>query len=215
MRLAVVQLFPGQALQEVAGFLYLPEKNVYHCKEIVERKLNEHPEVRSDFAIIRLDRAVVGRDVLKVRTEGKIEDGSELVIIGHPSGLPTIIADGANVRDNDAHYFFSANLDSFGGNSGSAVFNRETGLVEGILVRGERDYILDKEKKCYHVNKCSDDECRGEDVSRITAINTIAPFGKAWLEPIPNEDNLKPYNPWPFPFPFSDFYILNFDGGNK
>ncbi|MEK7233144.1 MAG: S46 family peptidase [Elusimicrobiota bacterium] len=33
--------------------------------------------------------------------------------------------------------FFVANLDTYGGNSGSAVFNVETNLVEGILLRSE------------------------------------------------------------------------------
>ena len=44
-----------------------------------------------------------------------------LVVIGHPSGLPTKIADGAWVRNNESEYYFVTNLDTFGGNSGSAV----------------------------------------------------------------------------------------------
>ena len=36
--------------------------------------------------------------------------------------------------------FFSANLDTFGGNSGSPVFQAGTSTVAGLLVRGAPDY---------------------------------------------------------------------------
>ena len=47
----------------------------------------------------------------------------------------------AEVLKNDGLTWFMANLDSFEGNSGSAVFNELTGEVEGILVRGKPDSI--------------------------------------------------------------------------
>jgi len=68
-----------------------------------------------------------------------------------------------------------ANLDTFGGNSGSAVFNAETGEVEGILVRGENDYVWSDENgsRCRVPQQCTNDACRGEDVTRITNIKTL------------------------------------------
>lgn len=63
--------------------------------------------------------------------------------------------------------FFVANLDSFGGNSGSAVFNVTTEEVEGILVRGEADYKKKPGSSCGTPFKCKDDACRGEDVTYI------------------------------------------------
>lgn len=140
--------------------------DVYACEEII------HSEVEgfrgSDFAIIKLKREVVGHTPLKVREQGIVGDNADLVVIGHPSGLPTKYADGANVRSNLDDDFFVANLDTYGGNSGSAVFDKNTGLVEGILVRGETDYVY--ENGCVRSNKCEDDGCRGEDVTRVTKI---------------------------------------------
>jgi V8-like Glu-specific endopeptidase len=127
----------------------------------------------NDYALIRLDRKVVGRTPLKYRKSGKIAEGQEIVVIGHPTGLPTKVAGGANVRENHRDVFFNANLDTFGGNSGSAVFNADTGEVEGILVRGEQDYEYDWSKGCRVVYKCTDDGCRGEDVTRITNIEAL------------------------------------------
>ncbi|NKC16754.1 MAG: hypothetical protein GKR94_32545 [Gammaproteobacteria bacterium] len=43
------------------------------------------------------------------------------------------------VRNTHEDYFV-ANLDPFGGNSGSPVFNADTLTVERILVRGEQDF---------------------------------------------------------------------------
>lgn len=62
-------------------------------------------------------------------------------MIGHPVGLPLKVADDAVVSDpGDGQTYFEANLDTYGGNSGSAVFNARTGLIEGILVRGAQDF---------------------------------------------------------------------------
>ena len=61
-----------------------------------------------------------------------------------------------------------ANLDTYGGNSGSAVFNAKTGLVEGILVRGEQDYV--QKGDCRVSNVCPADGCRGEDVTKILSV---------------------------------------------
>jgi V8-like Glu-specific endopeptidase len=150
--------------------LEVPIENIYSCKRIIAKAQNSYS--MEDWGIIELDRKVRGIDHVDIRLDGEIEVGEKLVVIGHPSGLPTKVADGAFVRKNDNPNFFQANLDTFGGNSGSAVFNAHTGLVEGILVRGENDYESDTvdEKNCMRVKKCAMDECRGEDVQKIPPI---------------------------------------------
>ena len=121
----------------------------------------------NDFALIQLDRKVTDRRVLEIRKKGKISKGEPLVVIGHPTGIPTKIADGANVRSLDGTYF-TANLDTYGGNSGSAVFNANTGVVEGILVRGATDYV--SRGGCQVTNVLGNNQGRGEDVTYITNI---------------------------------------------
>ncbi|MFW5887882.1 MAG: trypsin-like serine peptidase [Bacteriovoracia bacterium] len=149
------------------GALWLPSENVFTCKRLLKRRLSDHD--MNDYALIQLDRST-RRKPLKFRRYGKVMPNAPLVVIGHPSGLPAKIAPRAEVRENDNKVYFTTNLDTFGGNSGSPVFNIKTGLVEGILVRGETDYIPDHGKRCYKVNRCKNDECRGEDVTRITNI---------------------------------------------
>lgn len=154
---------------ERASFI-ISKKDTYKCIQIIDRVLDS--STMNDFSLVKLDR-VSDRAPLAYRKTGGISKNAKLVVIGHPSGLPTKIADGAYVRAIDNDYFFQANLDTFGGNSGSPVFNTKTGLVEGILVRGETDYEIDEAKDCYRPKVCSMKDCRGEDVTRITNIEEL------------------------------------------
>ena len=72
-----------------------PLEDVYFCQKIIVAKYD--PLEKIDYALIKLDRPVQMRAPLAFRNKGKVEDGSELVVIGHPSGLPTKIADNARV----------------------------------------------------------------------------------------------------------------------
>jgi len=143
--------------------------SVYSCKRIISRSLDRLSQ--DDYAYIELDRAVTDRAPLTFRKTGSIRAGDEILVIGHPTGLPTKITDGAKVRALKGK-FFTANLDTYGGNSGSAVFNATTGVVEGILVRGENDYISDS-RGCRASNICPENGCRGEDVTYITNIKEL------------------------------------------
>ena len=150
----------------------IPEKNFYKCKKIISSVYKKHKDL--DFAIIQLDKKVTDRTPLTLRKKDKIKTGTKLTIIGHPSGLPKKFANGAEVIKNSNNIFFKANLDSFQINSGSPVFNEETGIVEGILVRGDTDYHWAYQDKCNRVNTikwdCKERDCRLEDVTRITAL---------------------------------------------
>jgi V8-like Glu-specific endopeptidase len=148
----------------------VPTSSVYSCKKIISRKLDSAS--KDDYAFIELDRKVTDRHPVKLRKSGKVANGAALVVIGHPTGLPTKISDGANVRSLQRK-FFVANLDTYGGNSGSAVFNVKTGEVEGILVRGETDYVYSNTLGCQISNVCSNDGCRGEDVTYITNVEGL------------------------------------------
>ncbi|MBT3583468.1 MAG: trypsin-like peptidase domain-containing protein [Halobacteriovoraceae bacterium] len=159
----------------VFGYQYDPKfpktyrvknSDVYTCSKILVQK---YERSGLDYAVIKLDRKVKHYTPLEFRTSGKISKKEELTTIGHPSGLPQKIASGGSIRDNSKAGWFEANLDTFHGNSGSAVFNSQ-GVVEGILVRGEKDYVTDEKRGCRVVKVCKEGECRGEDVTRITSI---------------------------------------------
>ena len=145
-------------------------KDVYSCKQLLGRdQVNDG----ADWALIKLDRPVTGHAVLKLNLAGTIANKTPIVVIGHPAGLPTKIAGGSEVRDASRNGYFTANLDTYGGNSGSAVFNAKTGLVEGILVRGENDYVY--RGGCRVSQVCTNEGCRGEDVTKINEVTAKLP----------------------------------------
>jgi hypothetical protein len=137
--------------------LFTTKENIYTCKTVLNKKSQK------GYALVRLDRPVKGRTPLKLRSRGKVAVGSSLVMAGFPNGLPMKVVDDAVVKEVFKNSF-KANLDAFGGNSGSPVFNLNTGLVEGILLEGESDYTFNRNRVCTEIKYCGQYGCREEKV---------------------------------------------------
>lgn len=175
------------AFGHTKGTQSLAKKDIYGCQEIVKQELETSFAKIKDYSVIRLKRKVMDRKPLEYRTQGKAHIGDPLVVIGHPSGLPLKISGGSKVSRMNLHellvfvrtlfrkrYYFLADLDTFAGNSGSPVFNRETGLVEGLLIEGGDDYVMDEERGCRVSNRKSGSRWSTEEkVYRITKIPEI------------------------------------------
>ncbi|MBS1971988.1 MAG: trypsin-like peptidase domain-containing protein [Bdellovibrionales bacterium] len=149
----------GQAPNNVSS------SEIYRCQAVLEREQTG----AQDYALVKLDRPVRGHRILTLAKD-PVAVGDTVVTIGHPSGIPTKITDNGVVRSTKPE-FFTANLDTYGGNSGSAVFDQNTLQVVGILVRGESDFVYDRVNKCSVSNRCPADGCRGEDVTNISYIS--------------------------------------------
>ena len=166
------------------GVIELNASQVYSCKKITSQRYVYNDEEVSDYAVIELDRPVVGYTPLKTRKFGRALINTPLLVIGHPMGLPMKITDGAVVsrmnnveRENKWNSFklrsnyFTANLDSYGGNSGSPVFNKKNGNVEGILIQGADDFVYNPNKECLESRKLSDSHLNSyEKVMRINKV---------------------------------------------
>jgi len=146
-----------------------PEKsirleNVYSCIRVVDFEWDK--TTGADWAIVEVDRSIAAPEVV-LNLTGSPKVGESVVVSGHPLGLPGKIAGGARVRELGAT-FFRADLDTYGGNSGSAVFNEERLrkgelFAEGVLVRGEDDFLVGI-VECNASKWCPQKGCRGEDV---------------------------------------------------
>ena len=145
---------------------YVITDNIYYCDHIISSEYNILKKI--DYSVIKLNRPVLDRQPLRVRSKGKIGYSTKISTIGYPLGLPAKVTTSARIRKNAHDSYFVTNTDTFHGSSGSPVFNQE-GLVEGILVRGEDDYAYQDNCK---VNKvCDSNKCRGEDVTRSTVFS--------------------------------------------
>lgn len=160
----------GFAIAEAGGKAptRIGRNDAYACKQIVSRFAGDEPGL--DYALIQLERKVVGRKPLALNRERSIEKGDKVLVIGHPLGLPLKISK-ASVRDVSPEVYFITDLDTCSGNSGSPVINTATGLVEGILVRGDKDF-KETPAGCKTMAVYPQNSGRGEDVTRISAIGS-------------------------------------------
>lgn len=81
---------------------------------------------------------------------------------------------GAQVRDISNPGYFKADLDTFGGNSGSGVYDQATKKLVGVLVKGDTDYKEDPAKQCMIAHVCPRySDCLGEDVTRVSVVTAL------------------------------------------
>ncbi|WP_164015867.1 trypsin-like serine peptidase [Pyxidicoccus trucidator] len=153
----------ASALQAVSS------QDVFSCQSIVVRQQSTTNGRNLDYAIVRMDRAATPRFTpAPVRTATTaLAVGANVTVIGSGSGIPFKIDSGGSVRDARASTldYFVASTDTFGGNSGSGVYEMGGYTVAGILVRGETDYR--SSGSCYIVNVCTEAGCRGEDITYV------------------------------------------------
>ncbi len=137
--------------------------DVYRCAEVVDY-FYEPRWSGADWAVVRLDRPVVGRVPLTVRVAGSPLPGTGLAVAGFPLGAPLKILDGGTIMsDGEGTSFrFRANLDGTYGFSGSPIVNAANQMVEGILVTGPAPgYQLDPARGCMREVHCPDAGCPG------------------------------------------------------
>ncbi len=133
------------------------KKNIYTCKEIIYAVQQEEDGFTHDFALIRLDRKVEGRKPLKLANQ-KLKKNDDVYMIGHPMGLPMKYTPNAHVFDDNVGRSYFTNLDAFGGNSGSPVFNDDDEVI-GVLIAGNPGLATykDPEAGCDRYNRCDED----------------------------------------------------------
>ena len=138
---------------------------IYQCKKIVATKLTVF--TKQDWAVIELDRPVKDRAPLKLSKNSPSKNDA-VFVIGTPSGTPLKVATG---KTRSKHFnYFKTNLDTFGGNSGSPVFDAQN-EVAGILVRGDVDY--EAAGRCVSATYYGENTGRGEDVSYIKPVRSL------------------------------------------
>lgn len=151
-------------------FLSVPANQVYGCAELVYTTAKKGP---GDMAIVRLDRKVEDRSPLKIATQ-ELSFDDQVMMIGHPSGYPKKVTFDGKIRKLSDPYFFTVAIDAYTSNSGSSVFNQKTHEIVGVLSRGEQDYIF-TDDKCLISKICAENECSGEDVTRIEEVKKHLP----------------------------------------
>lgn len=143
-----------------------------HDAYFVSSKSGQYQYVpgREDWALLELNRAVpsVGdpyhRTPVAISDVVRPETGRVVHTIGYPHGTPLTLAANAEVRKVEGNFFY-ANLDTGRGNSGSPVFDSETGRLLGLLVGTESDYkdwFVPERGGCWATKRYAQNVERGE-----------------------------------------------------
>lgn len=180
----------------------LHRDSVYSCQRVEALEWYRYPE-NADWALIRLDRPVVGRTPAPVL--GRMPDeGSALMQIGHPSGIPQKLAPGHATRGYEGWPGFAGNTfaytsDIFGGNSGGGVFDLGTGTLAGIpTAYSGQNYVWDANRGCMVTGVCGvNARCDGPPGGYATAklverLHLIAPWLLTELSVVGGESGQAP-----------------------
>lgn len=124
----------------------IPSSEIYRGRRIIGRAIGTEG---TDWCVVQLDRPVTNHRFVSIRRTGRITADAGVHVIGHPSGI----------------------LDTYGGNSGSPVYSGTSHEVEGILVRGETDYV--RVGNCFRSNVCPANGCRGRTGSTPSASSAV------------------------------------------
>lgn len=112
-------------------------KNFYKCERIIKRVFD--PSTAISYTVLELEKEIEGIKPIKLAKRGEITRNSEMIVMGHPEGMPLKIAADARVHDqNKEHFLLSSDI--HGANVGAAVINAKTYELEGILISGRSNY---------------------------------------------------------------------------
>jgi hypothetical protein len=126
-------------------------------------------DFRSDFALVKLKRAIVNRPYFTL-AKTPVKPGEQISMIGAALGGPLLHATGRVL--SLASNYYSTNLDAFEGNSGSPVFNSNSEVI-GLLVRGYPDSLISRPgASCSVVNHCH------ENATNCEQPNPFVPSGE-------------------------------------
>ncbi len=131
-----------------------------------------------DWALLRLQEPVAGRDPLPINFNWKAAVRNPIFMVGHPIGLPMKYTGNAQVQRTSGRHEVLTDLDAFGGNSGSPIFDQQHQVV-GILVRGADDFAVDpdyqgtgQQRLVAHVT----DNPESETIVRVASLAFVKAF---------------------------------------
>ncbi|WP_413290770.1 trypsin-like serine peptidase [Bdellovibrio sp. HCB337] len=151
----------------------IPKAEVYTCKRILKSVTG----YAKDYALVELDRSVTQAEPVKIGDANELNEKDSIISLSYPLGLPLKKDSGEIIRNDLMLNFFTAKIDTFGGSSGSPLFNQKKELV-GILSTGTDDFLDDaegfqrhfKNGTCIQAKRCTGEMCFGERFMKTSII---------------------------------------------
>lgn len=138
---------------------YSCKKVIYAAHSYAQPDKDGFVATAKDYALIQLDRPVLDRSPVNLAPSApEVILPQKIFSFGFPLGIPMKYA--SSTLDKDLGSAWSSQLDVWGGQSGSPVFNLQKELV-GLVVRSfpEPDLVYNKARKCQIANSCGSTGC--------------------------------------------------------
>lgn len=123
-------------------------QDVVKCTEILATKTDNN----QDYTFFKISKKISDRPILEFQREYEPTKKDDLMILGHPFGMPMMLTDNVKVKTQIGHFKVIIKADTASGNSGSPVINKANGKVVGIFLNGDPDFnandICKSEVKC-------------------------------------------------------------------
>lgn len=157
---------------------YLVSSQIFSCQKLLkfEQKIGDKG---ADYSIIEMDREVIGIEPVKIADSQNEKAGDIVANYSYPLGLPLKLDVGKILRNSSQSNFIEVAVDTFGGSSGSGLFNSKNELI-GILSRGSDDFLEEDIYRvqtfggCISVNRCSNGStCLGERFYKASLIKEV------------------------------------------
>ena len=172
----------------------IPASDVYSPVALVTNTYALSPTGRYDYAVIKLDRPVVGRRPLKIRRSGNARIGDTLISAGYPfRGEEKIDTDGImaylNYEGGDQDNFhlqypgndIPYNLHGTDGSSGSPIYNVDDDVVEQVVAYSSNMSWSWTEDNC--VVAAQDDEYKDTN-GQVAHVQDQIPRGEVLVSPL-------------------------------
>ncbi len=158
-------IFESNSKRETSfGKFSVSNDDVYSCKNLLEFKNTDE----MDYALIELDREVVGRSPVRFMNPKLLEKGDELASLGHMYGMHMKSSlDGEYFGISKSENIVRTKIDTFPGFSGGPVIDMRTMNVIGVHIAGlSKDLKFNVFQGCYEINKaCRDADKCGESMA--------------------------------------------------
>lgn len=172
----------------------IPASDVYSPVALVTNTYALSPTGRYDYAVIKLDRPVVGRRPLKIRRSGNARIGDTLISAGYPfRGEEKIDTNGImaylNYEGGDQDNFhlqypgndIPYNLHGTDGSSGSPIYNVDDDVVEQVVAYSSNMSWSWTEDNC--VVAAQDDEYKDTN-GQVAHVQDQIPRGEVLVSPL-------------------------------
>lgn len=153
----------------------------YRCQRMVIHRTPILGIISPDYALIQLDRNVVGRTPIELKSFNSSSD--TIQAFGHPHGLPLKISTGymsaSRDKNPDKGFYYEASMLAAPGLSGAGIYNSAYELI-GILVRGGAPYNTDDalpRSRCYIPIKCTANSCPWIHIQKLDSILETTEIG--------------------------------------